>query len=962
MAEHRQADVGGGRRLPPLSRASERPADRLIERARELAVIGEALERARAGTGGMVLVEGAAGLGKSRLLREALALAREAGMQVLRGRGSETEREFAFGVVTQLFEPALACEESERRALFAGAAALAQPVFELHHPKPPPGESLFSLLHGLHWLTANVAERAPLMLCVDDLHWCDEASRRFIGYVLQRLEELPIVILAATRPWETRAADDLWRAFREHPTVRELALAPLSPAGVGELVNARLSVQADESFCRACAEATGGNPFFVGEVLHALRDEGLEPSRAAAEWLHELNIESVSRSVLFRIARMGDDVAALARAVAVLGDGSALRHAAAVAELDQREAGGAADRLASVDILVRAELLSFSHPLARASVYGDITPARRGTLHLRAAVVLAGELAPPESVAAQLLTAAAGGETWVVEALRGAARVASAHGAPESAARYLARAIAEPPAPDLRAELRVELGQAEAASGGSEAVERCTEALEGVEDPAARARVLQTLGRVLAARGQEPTASRTFALALEELSDRGGDELRSELLADYLSTAALDTELRAEALARVDALDASKLSADRRGDRALLAQLAARSGQRAEPAPVTIALAGRAWAGGRLIDAEGPAGPSWALVYWALALAEDYLGAERVLDEVIDRARRLGLVLAHATAAHWRADCYLQQGRLSDALADAELAIDAQRFGWRRYLTMVQTTRVEALREQGRLEEAQRALALAAECEDARFVMSAPPRRVAAARLDLSQHDFESAYASLTELGELMSRLGIRRTVLPWRPFAALAALQTGRRERARELIDAELELAGRAQAPVSLGRALRIAGLIEGGERGIELLERSVGELRPTAAQLELAHALVDLGSALRREAHRRDSRAPLEEGLALAVGCGATPLAERGREEIRATGARPRSESSSGIDALTPSELRVARMAGDGLTNPEIAQTLFVTSKTVEFHLRHVFQKLDISSRRQLRGVLAA
>ena len=940
-----------------MSGTAERSADRLIERERELAVIGELLDGVRLGRGAMVMVEGAAGLGKSRLLHEALGLAAGGGVRGLRGRGNEAEIGFSFGVVLQLFEPVLADEDADRAAMFAGAAALARPVFELRDPEPLSGQGLFSMLHGLHWLAANLAERVPLLLCVDDVHWCDEPSRRFLAYLGQRLQELPIVVLAAMRPPESDEAGGVLRAV---PALRRLLLAPLSSSGVTELIHARLTAEVDPDFCDACADATGGNPFFVGELLRALHDEGLEPSPAATERLRRLGVDSISRWVLFRLSRLGDDAVGLARAVAVLGDGSPLRHGAAVAGLGLQAAADAADRLTTVDILARAELMAFSHPLVRASVYGDLSPAQRGMLHLCGARVLADESALPESVAGQLLLAAAGGEGWVVAALRDAARIAGVRGAPESAARYLTRALAEPPTSGLRGDVLIELAEAEAASGSPQALQRCNDALDHVKDTRTRVRVRQLAGRVLAARGDHPGAAKTFALALEESRDPGDEGLRQELLAEYVSAATLNIDLRADALSRVDALDASELSGNSRGERALLAQLALRAGQRAEPAATTVALAQRAWADGALLADEGPAGQGWVLVYWALALAEDYLSAERVTDAAADQAQRLGLVLAHATALHWRSDCCLRQGRLADAVADAGFALDAQRFGWRRYVAMAHSIQADALRESGRLDDAQRALALAIEVEEERQLMSAPRRRMASARLDLARHLPAQAYASLLELGDVLTRFGVERTVIPWRPYAAFAALQAGEPDRARELIGAELALAGRAQLPVSTGRALRISGLIESGEVGIELLHKSVSQLRCTHAGLELAEALVDLGGALRRASRRRDSRAPLDEGLELAVRCGAVALAEHAREELRATGARPRSQPRGGIDALPPSELRVARMAGEGLTNPEIAQALFVTSKTVEFHLRHVFQKLDISSRRQLRTVV--
>ena len=148
--------------------------------------------------------------------------------------------------------------------------------------------------------------------------------------------------------------------------------------------------------------------------------------------------------------------------------------------------------------------------------------------------------------------------------------------------------------------------------------------------------------------------------------------------------------------------------------------------------------------------------------------------------------------------------------------------------------------------------------------------------------------------------------------------------------------------------------------GAIAGGEEGIELLRRSAELLGGTRARLQHAESLIELGAALRRANHRKDAREPLREGLEVAHRCGAVPLEERALTELAAAGARPRGVMRSGVDALTPSELRVARMAGGGMTNREIAQSLTVTPKTVETHLRHVYQKLNVSKRTELAGAL--
>jgi DNA-binding CsgD family transcriptional regulator len=166
-----------------------------------------------------------------------------------------------------------------------------------------------------------------------------------------------------------------------------------------------------------------------------------------------------------------------------------------------------------------------------------------------------------------------------------------------------------------------------------------------------------------------------------------------------------------------------------------------------------------------------------------------------------------------------------------------------------------------------------------------------------------------------------------------------------------------DAELWGTARA---IGMALRAAGLVHGGARGLELLAESVAVLEGSPARLEHARALTDFGAAVRRSGRRSDARAPLRQGLDLAEACGAAPLAERARHELRAAGGRPRRPRLSGAEALTASERRIAAMAVEGLSNPEIAQALFVTKKTVEAHLGSAYRKLGIHSRAELAVAL--
>jgi DNA-binding CsgD family transcriptional regulator len=188
-----------------------------------------------------------------------------------------------------------------------------------------------------------------------------------------------------------------------------------------------------------------------------------------------------------------------------------------------------------------------------------------------------------------------------------------------------------------------------------------------------------------------------------------------------------------------------------------------------------------------------------------------------------------------------------------------------------------------------------------------------------------------------------------------WLRIALLRRL-LGEPDEARAEADALLAATRRFGTPGAVGQALRGCGLIEGGRAGLERLREAVGQLERSPARLEHAHALVDLGAALRRLGARADARDPLRDGMDLAAAAGAVPLAERARQELTATGLRVRRAAQTGIAALTPSERRIAKHAATGLTNAQIAQGLFVTTKTVEMHLGNAYRKLDITSRREL------
>jgi ATP/maltotriose-dependent transcriptional regulator MalT len=319
-----------------------------------------------------------------------------------------------------------------------------------------------------------------------------------------------------------------------------------------------------------------------------------------------------------------------------------------------------------------------------------------------------------------------------------------------------------------------------------------------------------------------------------------------------------------------------------------------------------------------------------------------------------------GLFVTYATLGLLK----LRLGALPEADAAARVALHVLRTAdFVQGLPLVATVLADVAVEAGELNEAQ-ALLESLPRVGLPATLGTVLIPAARGRLRLAQGDPAGALAEFKTCRSLLSAelWGIEmhdNGHLDARPGAVQALLRLGERERARELAQAELDDARTFAAPRALGIALRMAGLAHRGERGLELLGESVAALRNCPALLERAHSLAELGAALRRAGRRTDAREPLTEALDLAARCGARPLAGRVREELRATGARPRREWRTGVEALTPSELRVARLAAEGKTNREIAYAQYVTVKTVEGHLARAYGKLGIAGRAELPQV---
>jgi DNA-binding CsgD family transcriptional regulator len=939
----------------------------LLEREQILAAIEDTLDAALAGNGQALLIVGHPGMGKTRLYEAALDEGRGRGMRVLRAAGAELEQNLAFGLAAQIARASVTgLAEEQRDALVRGAPPLAQALLGGGLPAADAETRQdLAVAHALFTLLAESLEMESGLLAIDDVHWSDPASVESLLYLLQRLDELSLSMILTSRPGVRGEAAEVLELLAAHNRVEIETLTPLGASAIARLVEETMGDRADEELLRVSEEATAGNPFYLHELLIALKEEtGLDSAQLTAR-ARSLAPDAVTRSVRVRVGRLGSDAAALARAVAVFGDDVPMRHAAALAGLDIRQASEAADALASVEVLLAREPLRFVHPLVRHSIERDIPASELATRHLDAARLLDQEQADPERIAAHLLVGRAQGDAWAVERLCAAAREARTRLAPQSAVRYLERALAEPPPPELRGDVLAELGSAEASIGLPAAAEHLAAAARATTDPRRRAELARRRGQALHAQGRHQAAAAAYEEGLAQLPKKPQDpeehELHDALQTGFVATASLVPSLQEKSVERSSRLLAGALKGPQtRGQRQLLAQAALHASFAGLGSGEVIRLAERAWDGGRLLEQEGVNGVGWSLLASALCLAGDLERAIEISDAALEEARRVSSPQAFATASYMRGLPKLWQGQVSQALSDLESALDARRFGWRQFARAAAGHYAMCLLETGDLDRADEVLSEEAPAKPTGDVEDAA-RLYALAELRRAQGRAAEALEVALAAGRLVERNVPFLGYCPWRGSAAQAALALGDHQRARILAREVCERTEQTEVRHQRIRAFRIMGMCLGGEEGIALLRQAVELALASPPRLETIRALVELGSALRRSNERAAARDPLQQAADLARQGGAVALYERARVELSASGARPRRGALlSGPGSLTPSERRIAQLACNGHSNREIAQTLFVTPKTVEYHLRNTYRKLGIQTRRELSEAL--
>ena len=823
----------------------------LLDRGVELAELRRRLDVARAGAGRVIVIEGPAGIGKSALLDVAVG---EAPL-VLRARAHPLERDAGWAVARQLFERLRA--QRDWADLTSGAAALADRVLAPEDAEPADaGDARHAAVRGLVWLLTNLCARSPVVLAVDDAHWADPASLHWLAVLAASLHELPAAVVCAVRAGEPAAAPELLAellAAAPEPPVRP---RPLGPTATATLVRAR-SPAAHETFVRACHEVTGGNPFLLVTLLAQLAADRVEPTRDAAAGLGTFGPEQVARAVERQLTRLPGGSGDLARAVAVLGPGTPLRRAAAVAGLDLPTATTAADALRAAGLVDPGPELSLVHPLIASALYAGIPPGRRGVCHAIAARVLAAEGAGPESVGLQLLHSEPAGDPATARTLREAAARSTARGAPLAAAAFLHRALAEPPAAPEAADIHLDLGLALAWAVQPRAYEHLAAAVEAAPSPGRRSEIALRGARALGLLGEFEHAFELGRLGLEHAGD-APPGLCARLEAEMVTDGWLQRTTNETSRALTDSPRFTDLGLWR-------VNAAMRCAIEAGPAERSLEIIRPLLADGALDrEPESLLGTTATLCL----ILDDDLDAARVrYDRIIEIAAPRGWLIALAHGCMLRAFARLRCGEIRDAEADARLGFEAKlRVAQPPAILWTLAFFVDALVEFDQPDQAEGALAAAGLHGDPPAgVLAGPLVLQARARLRLAQSRARDALADACAAGERAGELphpqpGHGR-------LAAVRGRSTGQSGRPEGRRDARAGTpgpgAGRGDGEHVRGRSARPRRL-----RRPARAPRAAGARRrrvaASPARLEHTRALVDLGAALRRSNRRGDARAP--------------------------------------------------------------------------------------------------
>ena len=917
----------------------------LVERKEALGVLRGVVDDAVAGCGAVAIVLGPAGIGKTALLDALDSSSAEA--RVIRARGSLLERDYSFGIVRQLI--AGLDEDAIDTVLNSGGIGATAALDDAAVPPLP--DTVFAVLTALSKGLAALAQKRPLVIVVDDIHWADEASLRALDFLARRVEGSAISIILAMRRGEPVPAGSTLESVHEIPGVRTIVPAPLSTAGVAAMAHRWFpGMRIEDALVAECTTWTGGNPLFLTEVFQELASKN--PDAVEGSEIRGARPPSLESLIISRISALDEAAAAVAGAVAILGSRQPLDIVGEFAGLSTGETERAIGRLTAASVLTGD--LRFVHPLVESVVAEQIPASVRATRYRDAAVILAKRSAPAQEVAAHLLHCAVVGESWAAEALEAAANDALGRGAPEEAIALFDRALREPVALERRIRLTVALARAESLDQRPEALAHLASAASLAPAGPVRAEIELQRARLLVIAGMISAANDALVTARDQLA--GADSELGWFIDAATIVCATTTPGLSSTIGPVVSR-ARGLQGDRPGERAALAAAAYDLTKAGTPIAELIPLIDRLTRPGRCSLGQSVDG----LTAFATLLITVHVGLNQrslaVADALVAEAAAMSSPLLTAESLAVRAVAHYASGELADAEADARAALNAASLVSEVPPPVAMYALLVSLTEQGRVAEAVavgHTFEFPPHREDT--LMAANAQSIFGRAL-VRSGEVERGLQILLASGKQQDAVGaLPEAGAPWRLDAALAFSQLGRREEATDLADAAVATSSHTGNPIDWGRSLRVRALV-GQQVDLDMLREGADMLRTTEAPLKYARALADWGAAMRRSGYRADGRLALEEALPIADRSGALPLAGYITAELAAAGRSAPTRGRHGPESLTPSERRIAVLAAAGHTNREIAEQLFVTVKNVEGHLAAAFRKLGIGSRRQLR-----
>ncbi|GAA2628862.1 helix-turn-helix transcriptional regulator [Paractinoplanes durhamensis] len=790
-----------------------------------------------------------------------------------------------------------------------------------------------------------------MLVAIDDAHWADAESLRVLADAAEDLQRAPLAIVVTTRPTADLAVQPMLSRLATLSSAGLLHLAPLTEAGVTTVVRQAFGKPPDPSFARACAQASGGNVFYLRELVRPMAAAGLPPAAAAVSELTAIGPDALVWTLRGRLGELGAEAGEVARAAAVLGDDTPLRDVAALAGTDLRQAGLQARRLAGAAVLARTDPVSFPHPLVRSAIEQTIDPGGLGVLHARAAEILRAAGAPAAQITQHLLLAPPAGDAAVAELLTAEGHHALMTGAAATALHLMRRALAEPPPPPDRPAALLALAEAERAVGEpAQAAAHLTEVIEtGPREPALRA--MADLFEVLYDIEDQDGARRLDERALDArpYGDSPAElRLRAVLLVRHANG------LVTRAPAALADLDVDRLPTDSGEHRRLL--LSAAIQLRAAGACTAEQFVTYLRRSVRDLPADRP------LTYWEvlaalnsaafLAAAEAMTDADAVLERLRPDVARLRGV-APDVQAEWTQRTVLntlRRGRFEEAGARlGEAAEFAARHGLVVYTALAAYARGWIELERGNYAEA------------GRLVLDGPVEEgIAGALGELLSGRPKEALRLLDLPTDPAAPVGEREIEFESHLVASHAWELLGDRDAALRAADRELAIRRRHGPSFRLALALRRRASFAPARTALELLDEAAEACAGTPRLPVLARVHAARGSAMRRAGQLRAARTELAVALDLADRSGLTRLRERVAGELRASGGRPRRTRVTGVGSLTDGQAAVARLAASGCTNREIAEKFYVTIKTVETHLAAVYRKLEVSGREHLAAAL--